>query len=763
MTNVTRVLKCIRVLVDAAHVTSPHPDRHLLHRAPSGEPRNRAERRRRRRRLVGRTTTATATAVALLVGAMSSPASAVYDSPDADTLGEYTFTADTETGVVTARLDVSVTADKPSSANYYYYLTGTAVVLPEEAEIVSITNPSGRELTYETDRSIPGVQFLDVSFGRNLLYRQTTHVIIDYTLPIGEARGNDAVRVNDAYIGFPVVVDPLLEDAQVTVSFPGGFDNQSDYSFEEQTTDDGATVLVDDVLDPEFYLGFVSLVNDDALVEATVEVDGATFDVRSWPGDDAWADHVESTLVEGFGPLQEAVGLDWPHDEPVTIFESFTPYLAGYGGWYNDETREIHMGDELDQQLVFHEVSHAWFHHDFFADRWITEGLAEWVAAEAIEAIGEDRPEPPRASPNDEAAQALSRWSDFTIDPDEEIWGYHASWTVTEEIVEEVGEDALRAALAAADGRELAYLGDGDEPETIEYTPTWQEYLDYLERGGDVDGEAMDELFEEWIVSPVDVAKLERRREARTRYDDLVDDGVHGDEAWAAPVSVREAMSEWNFTFAETLMDEAAPILAERDEMLTALEPLDASLPADLEEAFEAADGRLEQVADEVGAAADVAAALRSSHDGLEAATGVFERIGAIGTTLDSDLATAVSAFESGDLDGATDGAERVDAEVADLAGAGQLRAGIAAAVALFVVAVGVVLGRRRRAASADRDEAGGSGGRGFGGPDDGPSTGDDAAIGDDAVLEETSAPTDRYAETTERSPGAATEVAVNS
>ncbi len=646
-----------------------------------------------------------------------SAAGAVIDNPDLDTFGDYTYVADPETGVVTVTAEISVTADKPSSLNYYYYFTGSPVVLPAEAENVVVTNSGGRELNYEADTSYEDLQILDVSFGFNLHYRRETQIVVSYTLPGGTARDDAVVRVNDAYVGFPVTVDPTLEAASVRIEAPEGFEDSPGFSPWSTDTDSEGTVLIHDDIDPELYFEFASLTNDDELVDTEFSVDGTDFVIRSWPGDRAWVDHVESSLTDGYGPLSASIGLEWPHEEPLTIVESFTPYINGYGGWYDDEAVQIEMGDELEQALVFHEVSHAWLNDDLFIDRWITEGLAEFFAAETIESVGGDRPEPDRTSPNDEHAHPLVSWQQRWYLPDEEGWAYRASWTATEELAAEAGPDALRRAIALADSGETVYVGDG-EAEQLTEVASWKQYIDYLEADPAVDAEAIEEIFVEWVLGDREVELLERRNAARAEYAAIDDAGDRSNVSWAPPLGLRTAMTEWNLVVAERLLEDSEEILGDRDEISTLIAPFDGTLPPDLEEAYETADDRLNEVNVRIDEALATAEVLHSSHERLEAATGLFQRIGAIGGDTEDTFDAAVAAFEAGDDERSADLAAEVDDAVATLADEGTKRAAIGSGTLVAAALAWFGLRRKRRSgpasgetesAAADADDDGSS------------------------------------------------------
>ena len=49
---------------------------------------------------------------------------------------------------------------------------------------------------------------------------------------------------------------------------------------------------------------------------------------------------------------------------------------------------EIVIGEQLDADLIFHELSHAWVSDERFDERWVSEGLAQVLAERAVKATG---------------------------------------------------------------------------------------------------------------------------------------------------------------------------------------------------------------------------------------------------------------------------------------------------------------------------------------------------------------------------------------
>ncbi len=97
-----------------------------------------------------------------------------------------------------------------------------------------------------------------------------------------------------------------------------------------------------------------------------------------------------------------------------------TPLLEGYAGFYDPETDEITISEDLDDLTIIHEASHAWFNRSLFTERWITEGLADEYAARVLRELDRGYPDPPASSPTEEAAFPLSDWPPPAAIRDEE-------------------------------------------------------------------------------------------------------------------------------------------------------------------------------------------------------------------------------------------------------------------------------------------------------------------------------------------------------
>jgi hypothetical protein len=422
-------------------------------------------------------------------------------------------------------------------------------------------------------------------------------------------------------------------------------------------------------------------------------------------------------LEEKLPDLEAAIGLPWPVAEELGVTEVSSAQIEGYAGIYDSRSDEIWISEELDDHVIVHEASHAWFDRRLYDERWINEGLADEYAARMVH--GEDSGPRFPADPDDKAAFPLNAWPPPTrIDAEtqaEELYGYDASWTLMHELVGDVGLERMREIFDSAHGRRIPYVGAGPA-EAASGTNDWRRFLDELEEIGG--SKQATSLFETWVLGKADAALLPAREAARTRYEALVETG--GD--WLPGLLVRKPMSTWQFDDAAAAMSLAEATLTERNELRAATDALGLAFPAGLERTYESADSRddlaqLEQRFDDWQAAA---AAVRSAREQLAVRRAPLVEIGLIGSEPDVAYQAAIAAFAAGDDAGALAGSS---AALAVLGGAEEIGRGRALAagtavvtVVLLILLLVVYLVHRHRRGTAVAATAGSPGGPG-GGP----------------------------------------------
>jgi len=273
-----------------------------------------------------------------------------------------------------------------------------------------------------------------------------------------------------------------------------------------------------------------------------------------------WRTRVGGVLARGCRSSLRLIGLPWP-GTVRSRFEVHTPSWR-VRGVLRHARDEITVSEDLDDLTIVHEATHAWFNSRLFTERWIARGWPTSTRTGCSTRWG-GADDPDRGHRGADVPFPLNDWpppprSGRGRRPPEQ-YGYDASWHVVRRIARDAGEDGMRAAFAAADGRTPAYLGAGPA-EPTRLPNDWRRFLDLVEElGGAQD---VDELLATWALTDDEAATLAARSGARDAYHALVADG----DGWAAPAAVRLAMDAWAFDDAEAAAAAATRVLERRDE-----------------------------------------------------------------------------------------------------------------------------------------------------------------------------------------------------
>ena len=679
----------------------------------------------------------------------------------------YTYTIDPGAGTVHVIADVTLTNTVPNRSDsrgvLKTYFKGFRLPIPDEAVDVAATQDSTPVGVDHGDEQVGGHVYLgEIAFVRDLFFNQHARIHVTYDVAGSPPRSDDPTRSNLAYVAFDAfgVADPgrLTIDVVVPIAFDA---TTVGPAMERRVDGDDQVYSATEFDDGGSFDAFVIARRDDQLISDEHDLPGAKFVVRSWPGDGEWTAFVEDHLDRGVPALTTLIGEPWPVGSPVDVTEAATNRFFGYAGWFDAVNQELEVGEELDANTMLHELSHAWFNDDWFAGRWIDEGLAQEYADLAGQQLGE-----PATAPDEiiEAANTpLNAWvvpPDATTDDGQrsERIGYNASWYVIDQLVDSVGQDEMRDVFAAVAGDEIAYVGD-TEPETVTGVTDWRRLLDLLQqRHGSSTAE---DLFRTYVVTDAQRDELDRRDTARTQYAALVTAGG----GWSAPLVVRRSMASWSFEDATGQMDAAGDTLAARDTLTSTLDRLGVTIDPDIETTYEgettdfqattAAIGAEQATADHVAATRDqavaavtaqglaptpglqtvlraqstltseqaaadeviaAAAVVQQAADAAATSRGWIDRVGLYGTDVDAIVRAARDALAAGDTTTARAEAAEARAVLADAHTTGRHRivtAAVIAAVILIVLIVLVILivlmRRRRRRSSPEADLAGSS------------------------------------------------------
>jgi hypothetical protein len=263
-------------------------------------------------------------------------------------------------------------------------------------------------------------------------------------------------RVNEAYAGF--VAFGLGDEGQVTlrISQPFGyeFDEFTDLAGFEVSEPDpfGTVVHTRSGLSQDTRIT-VGMANDDRLVSRPLDVDGVDLQLRSWPDDPEWADFAAATVERGLPALEELIGIEWPIEGSFDVRQTVEPTLSGYAGWFDAASNEIAVGEALDADTIYHELSHAWFNRRLSPERWVTEGFAQTYAAELVRRDGAEARVPSEPDVENPFARPLTEWTALDTERAVEEYGYTTSFWVVDALVDEIGFDRTRDVIASAPDR----------------------------------------------------------------------------------------------------------------------------------------------------------------------------------------------------------------------------------------------------------------------------------------------------------------------
>ncbi len=625
---------------------------------------------------------------------------------------ETTYTVDDDLDAVRVHEQhtiTNVTRDR-RRGNYieYFFYNRFNFFIPNEAQDLTITSRGGT-LTprIEEDPEFDGGDFGWQSVGfSNLRYNQTRVLEADYLIPSGTPRGDSLFRSNGAYHSFGVFTtgDPGLATVRLRVS-PGMVVESIGDDLKRASPDDEGYIIYEavDIDEPRDFWTYVTVRDDDELVEAVANVEDYDVVVKAWPDDTEWLETVTELVEDGLPVLEEAIGQPWPVEGQLTITEASTPYLYGYAGWYDTSNDNIEIGESLDAEVTLHELGHAWFNRKLFNSRWINEGLTEEFAHQGLVALELDEGRKPD-KPTRSTLLDLNSWDAEPLgeqDEERESYAYNASWWVIHQIAtEDGGKQVLRDVVDAAANDHISYLGEG-EPDLVHRGPdNWRRLLDLLEERGstaDVEG-----ILREHVVVATDFPKLDDRADARTNYQTHVEAGGE----WAASLGLRRAMNDWNFELADEFMADEAMVHDIRNERADKADSMGLQLADSIEVDFQAVTkvDEFQPIADRLRTEIDSLDAIASARARLDIEPNLLTQVGLWGEDPEVLYSDATKAFEEERADDARSIATSVDGRMDEIEANGKARilktaAGVLGGLLLLTL---LIARRRRRRRKAD-------------------------------------------------------------
>ncbi len=519
------------------------------------------------------------------------------------------------------------------------------------------------------------------------------------------------VRIGSSLVRFPVWAFATNDTSGSTVRvvFPAGFQvTVASGDIPAPSTDpSGRTVFQTGRLKTPLTF-FAYLVADRPgsttvrVVKTSVAATPVDLSVEAWTDDPAWSKRVGNLVRRALPLLAERTGLAWPRDGGLFVREALGRSTGGYAGLFDPVAGTIDIAYDAADEVVVHEAAHAWFNGAMLADRWANEGFASYYAIDVARDLKvKVDPAADALTPELDAVRIpLNAWGPVgALDRPTEDYGYAASLELARAIAERAGPEALRAVWADIAARVGAYQPVGPAAvETVDPAPDWRGLLDLLE---EQTGRSFTDLWRTWVARDADLALLDQRATARTRYAALVE--AAGD--WPLPRTIRDAMRAWQFDDATALMADVEAVLASRTEIQARAAAAGLTAPDTLHDVFVQPDG--------LGAAALQARSEMLVLDQYDAAVaarpsepGILVEIGLWGAAPERDLSQARTQFASGDLEDATASAASAAATWSGAAELGRSRA-MSLVLLLVAIAFAIVLalasfrGRRQRRRSA--------------------------------------------------------------
>ena len=613
---------------------------------------------------------------------------------------------DDEIHVVTEAAMSNTSAERRDGNTVYYSYFDTFVsVVPIGVDDLTITS-RGAVLESTAQALDDNFELRTTRIPGELRSGQSRSFTVSYTLPTGEIRGDGLFFSNPAFHAFPLwsFSDPGTGSLVLRASEDIDMSDFGELLRRSELGDGTVEWTPRDFDRPEDLFAYVTLTVDEELDRTRVAVSGQTIELQSWPGDRAWVTFAAETITQGVPELEALIGLPIPEQDTLQVTESVNPYFYGYGGWYDPSATSIEIGNELDQTVMIHELSHAWFNRDLFVERWISEGLAEEYTWRALDSLGwdpEDLPDTPDASSS--AAAPLILWGENGIgavtDAEfraEENYGYETSWYVLHELYELAGPTGMQQILAAANSRSTAYPG-ADLNEITYKQGDWRRLLDlaslYVDDAEELE---IDELFGRYVLDDAGRELVERRREVRDQYQALIADGV----GWNVPDELRYSLESWQFDTAEAALVGAADVQGRFTEVADLADIAGLELSNVAQQQYEQGVARFDDALDILDRQANAIAEVEQVQSIVAQELTTAERWGLGDASLDVFAVVAEDAFAAddfGEIEAARVGAQSVLAR-AEVVGAQRiLWAKVGSGAGGLLVALSTLVGMRSR------------------------------------------------------------------
>ncbi|MFL5774916.1 MAG: hypothetical protein ACJ76W_01450 [Chloroflexota bacterium] len=578
-----------------------------------------------------------------------------------------TYTVDPEHGAVHVSVALNAVNHLKDTKTRLYYFDRAFLAVPPNTTGFKIAartgGPAVKVAAKKKDHTL-----LRIDFGKRLPAGSSRGMTLTFDIRDPGGAPTRTTRIGSSLVAFGAwaYASDGTGGSTVTVIFPPGYtiDAKSDELAKPLTDAAGRTVYKTAALArPLAFFAYFVADKASAFSETTrtVDVAGRSLDItlRAWPDDPSWAERTGDLVEQAVPLMAEAIGLPWVADRPFIVTEAVTQSGSEYAGRYDPTDSTVEVAYYASPLVTLHETAHAWFDGGLLADRWANEGFASWYALDAGAKL-DLKVAPTKISPEMAASRIpLNAWGPPGGDEASDAYGYAASEQLARLVAERAGASGLSSVWHAANAGIAAYqppganemnasmggsaaASDAAPTESGAPPPDWRGLLDLLE---DRTGKTYDDLWRAWVVRDDEATLLDARASARGQYDAVVSKAGE----WRLPPIVREAMRAWQFEQATELLSAADRALDDRDEVLARASAARLTAPRALEAAFEGNQGF-------VAASVEADAELATIRAYAEAAAirepdpGIVEQVGLWGETPNAELATAKSAFETGDL-----------------------------------------------------------------------------------------------------------------
>jgi hypothetical protein len=280
----------------------------------------------------------------------------------------------------------------------------------------------GLKPTVKVSKRTADYDLLLISFGAKVMSGKALDLRLTFDLADAGGEVERDVRIGEALATFPVWAfgSEQTPGGTVEVVFPAGYHVEFAAGSIPGPTKAGDTIVyrTGRLERPLEFFAYVVADREGAHaltpIETRIGDDRALVHVRAWKDDPAFAERVGDLFARGMPHLGEAIGLDYPRREPLTVVESVSRSLGGYAGLFDPTSGRISIDYAANSLVVLHEAAHVWFNGSLLADRWANEGFASLYAARAAGAL--ELPDvPERLVPELEPARvplnAWARWA----------------------------------------------------------------------------------------------------------------------------------------------------------------------------------------------------------------------------------------------------------------------------------------------------------------------------------------------------------------